>query len=352
MAAPGRRRCESAASRLRQSLVFVLLGLAIFWAVGWAGDSLSPIYGDSEFKALMDRLGGPDPAYLALGNSHATAIDFADLGVDGQRLWKADADFFELEALFDGITSRFPGIRTVLVPVSPEFLYADHAGIDHYTRLQTYDHLYDLSHFILLPGELLGWPKWLASFVRRPDRWSGVERALICRGPQCAAAPEKSIPTLETPLSRTYARTIVRKMLAAMGPRIGKDSALRDGLDALGRLVRTAERRGIRVILFASPVSSLYREVMEEQLRERGVAPHQAANSFERWLRRTLGESHCLHYVDQIWNADSDARDPMFYRDPIHLSAAGTRDFSQRLAPVIDRLPACREAISGRADPE
>jgi len=339
-------RRESAASRLRQSLLFVLLGLAVFWAVGRAGDSLSPLYRDPEFTALMDRLGGPDPAYLALGNSHATAIEFTDLGVDGQRLWKPDADFFELEALFEGISSRFPGIRTVLVPVSLEFLYIDHAGTDHYTRFETYDHLYDLSYFTLLPDELLGWPKWLASFVRRPDRWRGVKRALFCREPGCAATREKGIPILEAPLLRADARSAADHILSMAGPRLGQDSALRDGLDALGRLVRTAERHGIRVILFDSPVSTIYREEMEEQLRGRGVDPHQAATSFDRWLRGTLDESPCLYYLDTIWHQGTDGREAAFYRDSIHLSAAGARLFSQRLAPVVDRLPACRGRLT------
>jgi hypothetical protein len=77
---------------------------------------------------------------IAIGNSHARAIDFEALGYNGFRLARSGRDIFETKYYLEGLLPHLPQVKTVFITVSYFTFQRDNAVLDdvRIRRVHTY----------------------------------------------------------------------------------------------------------------------------------------------------------------------------------------------------------------------
>lgn len=107
-------------------IVFVLVMLFSVKAI----DRYAPL--DARSKFIIGQLSGKANRIeaLSLGSSHARALDFGALDLEGYTVWQPGQDIFEIEYQVKALAPRLPNLKTVFISVSYYTLKKDNSVVN------------------------------------------------------------------------------------------------------------------------------------------------------------------------------------------------------------------------------
>src|SRR3970040_147439 len=111
---------------VKRILIFISLGLLIFAFLFLTAEKYAP-KSNFKIKQLLNKAESIEA--LAVGNSHACALDFNALGVNGYRVAQGGNDFSEAEYQIRSLVPLLPNLKTVFFNVSYFSFYEDNSSI-------------------------------------------------------------------------------------------------------------------------------------------------------------------------------------------------------------------------------
>lgn len=252
---------------------------------------------------------------LILGNSHAfNGVNPEGFGVPAFNAASISQDHRFDRALFERYLDRLPRLKAVVIPVS----YASIGG-----RIELGNEPWRMKNYAIYMGqsaqtrniedrlEIMSRLKG-EQFRSLIGFWFRGETNITCD--RFGGKPGKSDRDLDFSTEAVVA--VNRHSKGPLGP-------YRANLNELNELIRTAERRGIRTLLFAPPGHSTYRALLDpQQLGLSKVIPRQ--------LDREHGS---VRYIDLLADARFVTSD---FSNPDHLNASGNKRLTSILAEELN----------------
>lgn len=330
---------------LRRAVICATVGLILFMTLAQAGLAVAlflvPDTSSDGYRQWLVRPDRNDLAAVTFGSSLSLAIDFKALGQPGQHLYLPVMDLHEAAALARTYLTKESGLRFVLLPVAPEVRYQDNAAGMPLVRRRNYG--------ILLAGGLSLIDRDLANMA---SAYADGAKALrqIPRAVQCLARTGAAcVPRSPTPMPDPFEADMVSRMAKRNAENLIRDVApVRHHAQeaALRDLATTLSGRGIHLILYPPPRSYPLQEASRSEYRQRGWLALEQPPDDMSWARDHAAQSRsmglCVHWVDNLWDTDTDGADVTNYNDPDHLSTTGAQRFSLRLGRRLADLPPCR----------
>lgn len=275
---------------------------------------------------------------LSLGNSHARAIEFSHLALDGVTVGLPWNDLAEVEFQVQTLAPRLPRLEVVLIALSYFSFHWSNVHGDEERLLTGRRQFYaavpprrwmkgDLDNFII------GNSYWIA----RPDNWYFAFAPLLGRDFIESQRRRYYFDRAEakTPehLRRHAELRVPRKLELIPYIRERHPGVVHENYERLGEIVRYLRARGVRVVLFTPPY---YQDYTALYSSEPTLAEF-------RMLAARFQAEHQVEYYD--FSADPLAGDHLNYRDSDHLNDRGTARFAKILGVTLG-IPA---AAHGRA---
>jgi hypothetical protein len=292
----------------------------------------------SELRDRNDLIEG-----IALGNSHAAAIDFSVLGIEGQNIVLAAADLFEIEKIVVSLDEKLPRLSTAFVTISLYSFSRDNAKFNALRprRIRFYSIVPGWS---LIEGDflnfLLGKTDAFTHIlsVVRSDNWQGVWSKLFTPSPYANPAPYNGIRSssvwgicshytaeqLDTHALEIAGRNVSSSMqMAYAHPDLEQDSLL-----ALARTIERLQSRGVRVILYTPAYYEKYNLYFAN-----------GGSSIVEKMRQAIGklqQAYGVEYYDFADDPELSTHPELFYNSD-HLSECGSRALTTELLKKLNQ---------------
>lgn len=322
----------------------LLTGLSLFIGLAHLGLylklRLSPMPDTENYRLWLNREDLQEVEAVTLGNSHSLAIDFDGLGMTGQHLFLAAMDLHEAAAFASVYLPDAPGLRLVLMPVSPELMYQDNGLQVPAIRRHSYAVLLSRG-FALIRDDFVGWGRTQLDGMRS---LAGMARAIVCQVRSGLPCDRPTRKQLGDPFFPAEVTRIAARNAGVIADAVAVPAATEPQERALLALARTLSARGTTLVFYPSPLSRALTEASAAEYRRRGWEDKNAAPSPDlarAAVDRARAAGLCVHLVEDLWDGDTDARARGFYKDPDHLNTAGAREFSVRLARYLAGLAPC-----------
>jgi hypothetical protein len=302
------------------------------WAVS---ETVDPVFPELRARIALFRDRAPALEAVTVGNSHSRAIDFSALGVEGVHLWMGGQDVFEAAYLARYAADAAPGLRYVLLPVSPGMQRVDHAVVRSVDERGRRRELYARTPPRRpIAGDLDLWVGGRLAPLVREDHWRGILARLRSPRPPVRLTPDGDrMERPRAPLSpdsmarygvaRGTAHRNAAEETVAVSPSTPERVAAE--LDALAKELGA---RGVALVLYTPP----YHPAYLAEKRPDVLAETRA--TVERLLRRHPG----LVWLDFATHPEFAGSDELFINAD-HLNGEGARRFSALLRHCLEALP-------------
>lgn len=330
---------------LLKTAVFVLGLIILLNLLGTFADEIAPIgdefiYAEQDYRNLLERR--EQIQAISIGNSHSAAVNFDELGIQGQVLTRAGADLFEVDRYIRSITNRLPGLKTVFISLSYYSFSRDNATmanmktlrIQLYTMLPVWMPIKGDGNNLVL-GKLDRISQLLS--VVRSDHWQNIispETGLANLFDESAELDRVSVePTQETCTYLTegemenHAQEIAGKnvnstrRMASLHPGLEEDS-----LEILAKTIEYLQKRDIEVVLYTPPYYEAYTTHFMERGSDIAEHMHQAVAQ--------LQEKYHVEYYDFSAEPDMISIPELFFNSD-HVNECGGKAFSARLGQAM-----------------
>lgn len=333
---------------LRNGLLFCALGAALLALVNAAAAWRDPSFPAARLRRARLVEERSDCEALVVGNSHAQAIHFETLGVDGYYLHRGGLDLIEAEYVLRSVVDELPELRTVLLPISFFAFHRDN-GLDtgisraHFRR-EAYA---AFNTWSWRPGELRLWLQARLAHLVRPDRGEGLILGTDAETREEVAGIEpdgrewkRAVDFDESRLARAATDGVWHEDLAHHASiRVGFQldptrAVVETNPDIAAENERVLERiaellagEGIELVLFTPPYYRAYLREFEDWGEGFGselmtTAPERAAAIAARHAN--------VVYFDHSHDNDFRAQ-PRRFRDSDHVSSRGAEQYSELL---------------------
>jgi hypothetical protein len=217
---------------------------------------------------------------IALGSSHADALDFSGMGMEGQSLALAALDLFEMEKYAAFVARELPNLETVFLTLSYYAFSRDNAvfaplesrRVGFYAELPIWSPIAgDMPNFLL--GKIDTYTHVLR--VARSDSWQGVWTELPRYPTSTDPLPYDGVRTFSAwgecfhytaEQLDAHAQEIASRNVSSSRQMADAHPSLElDAFNALARTIELLQARGVRVILFTPAYSTTYNAIFEEQ---------------------------------------------------------------------------------------
>ena len=318
-----------------------LIGLTILLNLsGTLADGVAPL--DDWRTAQQDRMANLQAKRdrieaITMGNSHSDAIDYSVLGIEGQSLAFAAADFFEIEKYAASLENKLPQLKTVFIAISYYSFSRDNATfepfltrrVQFYSMVPTWSPIQkDMPNFFL--GKLEA-PTHIMSVVRS-DSWQGVWTELANDVPPADPFPYDGVRTdsvwgdclhYTKEQLETHAREIAGRNVSSSTQMANAHPGLvQDAFDALARTIERFQSRGIRVILF----TPTYYQKYNTYFREKGAG---IIEDMQQTIYK-LQQRYQVEYYDFSGDPEISVHPELFYNSD-HLGECGRKLFTEKL---------------------
>lgn len=313
-----------------RALLFLLIGTLPVWLLVRLSKRYPPSF---EERAAVERVEAVTGNLerieaLSVGNSHARAIDFDGMQLEGREIGLPWNDAAETEFQIRTLAPKMPRLRTVFIALSYfSFHWANEHGEED--RLLIGRRLFyaatpyprwmrgDLDNFVV------GKSYWLA----RPDNWQMVLWPLLGRNPEEAQEREyyldRTNVNSDAELSQHAESRVARTLTAMSVIQQNHPDVAAQTYASLSGTIRLLRERGVRVVLFTPPYYHRYRAL---------YAGEPTLPEMKRLTERLRAE-HGVEYYD--FSEDELSLEPENFRDSDHLNFRGKERFTQRLAAAM-----------------
>jgi len=330
-----------------KSAMFLAALIVVLNIAGRTADHFAPSdpWEEVSRSSLEDLLEeSPTLEAVVIGNSHASAIDFDALGMNGAMSLRPGSDLFETERAVAALTPRMPKLETVFLPVSYASFHLDNAAIvdTRIIRVSVYASLpvwspvpHDMRNLAL--GKLQAVARVMS--VARPDSWRGVLDGILTgsNGLETHAEASSSLPSQDGGLcpsltpeeiaeqSEGRVSTEVERARQMMAEHEG---LVDDSRRALQSAITLLTARGVRVVLFTPPYWRGYTELYLQQAPDLMEEMHRTI--------KALSAETDFEYYDLSAREDLAGRMD-FFKDSDHLNDCGREAFSLDLLAEMNR---------------
>lgn len=328
---------------LRDILVFAAVPAALAAALAAVSDSVAPVY--PAMKAAHDQLRqhGSATAAVSVGNSHADAIDFEALGVQGVQLGRGGADVFESRYVMARAFAAAPAVELVLFAVPIGGLAINNAVAVTPDRPDRRRELYARAGgWRWIPGDFPHFVAGRTARITRADHWKRVVRRLaglafgagIGAGPAAAADDaDDATAAVDSAALDAHAEQRVASSLELADGMLALDPGIPARAEAALRAAAlSARQHGVTLVFYTAPLAPGYLARL----------PHDTRARFHATLHDIAAGQPCALYLDFSDHPDFQA-EPAFFSNSDHLKAAGARHFSRLLRDrIAGAAPLCR----------
>lgn len=278
---------------------------------------------------------------ISVGNSHAQAIEFKSLGINGYHLWLPAADFFEIDHLVRYAVPKMPNIEFVLINISYFSFRFDNAAIESrrirrkwlYASMNRWQYIKgDRTEFIT--GKLNSWTGVDTVMSTKTEQvikaliGQNISDPLPSRGPngQRLYKPYIECQHQESHdvLVRESKSPVERHLRLEQNMQSAHPHLHEDTIETVDELLNYLSEKEIEVLLYTPPYFVEYTNQYEQS---KIVDMQQVA--------RNIAEIHQVQYLDYSVHPDFINDSKVFYNAD-HLNLCGARKFSQELASKIN----------------
>ena len=303
--------------------------LGVLVGLGILGETLAPVHPEITARRALIERSAADITALSLGSSHARAIDFPSMEIEGFHLSRSSGDIHEAAFLLEEMLPRLPALRCVLLPLSPFLLTLDNGAPTTRDRSALRRELYVRTGSLrYIDGDLRPFVAGKLAPVARPDHWRGVINRFRGFPPGGTVEPDGAIPHPDQ--LRTISRDSLR-VHGAAAARLHHELSMESlslrpdvrsrSIRALGTVIEQAGERGVHVFLYTPPYHAAYLVALPDDAMRR-----------ERSLGSNLSRRYAhVSYVDYAAHPAFTNEDRYFHNSD-HLNRYGATDFSRMLA--------------------
>ena len=328
----------------------IAIGLILFVGLALLAREIFPVV-PYAYQTINNRSNDDAPRIATLGNSHARAISFETLNIQGVDLWIGGSDLFETNQMAQKIIDDVPSAHTLLIAFSPGLLYLNssyrhlsYGFCQSSSRTKVYQ-IQPTGYWSLIDGDLIGWFCTHVTLVRLYGNWEYLWRKLHCvielKKGCFAAKPPGRLIDLKKPFRKKYvdrrAKMHEKRIRSSLKH---APNTFNRTLSTLTDLVSYATRKGVNVVLYDSPTSQAYRININQRLADLKTT-YEPEQRFGNWYSSMKKAGACVYYIKNLWNTDSDGRQRGWYQNADHLNKAGAVEFSARLAPTLRSIQRC-----------
>lgn len=279
---------------------------------------------------------------ITLGNSHAGAIDYSVLGIDGQSLAFAAADLFEIEKTVQALDGKLPNLTTAFITISLYSFSRDNAELESLNsrRIRFYSTVPvttpiqgDLPNFLM--GKLESYTHVMS--VVRSDSWKGVWLGLLTDAPPPDPYAYDGVHSTSIwgecfhytaqQLDDHAWQIAGRNVSSSIQMANARPGLEQDSFEALARTIEHLQARGVRVILF----TPTYYEKYNTYFAQGGSAITDNMKLAVSKLQQTYG----VEYYDFSNDPQLSNQPELFYNSD-HLSDCGYKAMSKKLLSLMN----------------
>ena len=337
----------------RRIFIGSIIGLLLFEGLSHLAIWAYPVI-PNNYATFLSANANNTETVVTLGNSHSRAIDFEALNVNGKHLWLGGVDLFELEKLTPRVVNAGPNIQTVLIPFEPYYLlqnnfvtrYMGDQSCHHLARTTVY-HIEHNNHWELIDNDLYGWICSHIVLIHKYLKPGIVIKKLYCYFSKAEVECENQhspfvLENKKEPLNETFAKWRIQKHVAVFQLTIGHTTKpIQKALSSLESLIEHAKLRNINVILYRSPLSAVYIEVLKKIANDKGIQLAEVKEAFMSWYKENYSTQSCVYFIENLWDPYTDGVQEEYFADPNHLNSTGAAIFSKRLSVQLEKLEKC-----------
>lgn len=322
---------------LVRCFLFVVFLFALLVGVGALANTLDPVYSTYVERVEQTLVERDNVEAVTVGFSHSRGIEFETLGLNGRHLWIPGCDYFEVEYFLRSITPELPALKYVFIATGRSAFARDNRLVKaaHDNHISFYYFAPTWRSFWPIPWDFEGLLQGKIAAVVRHDNW---ERFFANLGKWLAKEdytaggyiPMDATGNLHAPTFATFNPLMFKgaddKVVRLQFNHIQEtlehdpDTAKRSA-EALVRSIRYLQGRGIRPIVYATPVTKDYVDVYREGLP--GVT-----EEYESLIAAVCEQTESFFY--DYSNAPAFRGGYAFFRDPDHLNTPGGKLFSSQ----------------------
>ncbi len=276
---------------------------------------------------------------LAIGNSHAYAINFEALGYNGYRLARSGRDIFEIKYYLEGLLPRLPHVKTVFITVSYFTFQRDNALSDEVRIRRTHTYAAvplwrffkgDFANFVMAKIH----PIFPVIDITREDSWEGVFRAIISQNSEDAKKTQPAGEHLEYRCAdRGYDYIMAHADLRARGyiqsttnMALQRPDIHLDTYNTMVDIIQQLQARNVRVIFVTPPYFYAYTKIYQENAPE--------SISLMEQNMQTLQQDYGIKYYNFSLDEDFTLNHRAF-SDSDHLNRCSAKEFSKKFKQII-----------------
>lgn len=323
------------------SACFVLVGIVIVHLLAYVANTFAPdgntrfLQFDRKHVAQILRSSQKIEA-LAVGNSHAGALNLKALGYDtGYRFPRPDADLFEVQYYLEDLMPKLPRVEVVFIPISYFAFHEDNAASEEVTIRRS--HMYaTLSTWRFLEGDLVRFidGKTRTVFpimsIVRADNWEEVVYAMMGQQPEeedfIEVAEDDCTSLDDDTMAASIANRVEKHTRITAEVGVKNPDVTSDTYKTVIEIHRYLQDRGVRAVFFTPPYFKGYTEHYQATDPETIALMRQAMVALQR--------EYGIEYYD--FSTDEDfVFDKTLFRDSDHLNGCGAKLFSEKFRQIL-----------------
>ncbi len=279
---------------------------------------------------------------VAIGNSHAQAIDFDTLAYNGYTLARSGRDFFEIKYYLDALQPKLPKVKTVFITVSYFSFQRDNAVSDEsrVRRIHTYAVIPawyplkgDFANFVIGKTH----PIFPVMDIAREDNWQGVFKTGVAPDTSPNEIDLMKVGCVDQGYQYINAHAQLRAIqhIRQSADMAGNHPNLQaDTYQTIVEVIQQLQKQNVRIVFFTPPYFYTYTQTYQAN------APV-AITSMEQNMQK-LRQAYGVEYYD--FSTDSEfVNQHQLFTDSDHLNRCGARLFSVKLKQAM----AGAELLSG-----
>lgn len=331
--------------------VFASILLPVLWILSdpWVRNS-NPIM--TERYVVLETASYKTADALTIASSHAVAVDFNIVGINGIHMWVPGADLFETRKLLSELYKKGAKPRWLLIILNPFILMQENGLMHDLANLApvnslSRDYSYRLLRIFALDAvinhDYLGWLR--ANFF--PLRADGKQSFGFVRTFRCdvlnngvCAKFHFEFTQEPDPVSKKHLDAMMDLHSPLWINSLAADQSITERTQSeLGRIFEIAQFHHSRLVITAAPLTYAYVKRMSIHLQSNQVTKGISLSSLQKSALRNLAQVN-PYVIDQdlLWNLNSDGRRAEWFSDAIHLNRAGAAEYSRRLKKQIVRI--------------
>jgi hypothetical protein len=318
-----------------RAILFLSVWILLLMMLVGVGEHVAPVYGYMTERRALIKTHSSEIQAVSLGSSHAKAIDFTPLGINGFHLSRGGSDLHETAFLAREVLPSLPAVKCMFISVSPHSIHGDNGAAISRDRLGSRRELYSGStSTAYIEGDRNVFFLSKLAPLLREDHWGGVLAAFVGLRParvtdNGALEAQKAAPALTGKALNEHGERSARHHEALIEEVLRvKPSAKNGGYYALDALLGDLSASGITVVLYTSPLHHSYlRSTLPLRLQETRAAGENLTQRHENAM-----------YLD-FSVAEPFATRSELFQDSNHLTAVGSHEFSSMLAERLRRDP-------------